>query len=164
LRWICDYHLPQLDAGNLEAVKQFTRDGWIVEQKKWYEKRSHELKTNHIRTMFVSCSLFLAAAVFAVFHASSAFHSQKIHWEALTIIAAALGASVGGYRAYRVYRPISLQYREMAEDLAQAVVDIDNAKEPKALVEVLTRALDTFNFEHQGWRVLVHVHEPSDAI
>jgi len=106
----------------------------------------------------------VGAAVAALFHASGWFESQKLLWEATAIILPAAGASLAGYRAYRGYRPTSLQYAGMAEALAKTAVDIDKITRPEVLTQVLADTLETFNREHQGWRVLVHVHEPSDTI
>jgi hypothetical protein len=152
------------DPAHLEAVKQFTLDGWVRAQKNWFQTRSGELKTKHKVSMCASISLFLAAGAFASFHAARVLPSHHIIWEAFAIITAAACLSVAGYRGYRVYRPISVEYAEMAQRLDQTDQDVSNAADVKTLTEVLTRAFDTFNVEHQNWRVLVHVHEPSESL
>jgi SMODS and SLOG-associating 2TM effector domain 1 len=165
LHWICGPQQPPLpDPNHLEAVKQFTLDGWVRAQRMWFQKRSQELKWNHAASMWLGSLLFLAAGAFAVFHATGKFASHEVVWEAFTIIAAATCLSVAGYRGFRVFRPISLEYAQMAEQLGQTAEDIENAHDVKTLTEVLTRAFDAFNFEHQNWRVLVHVHEPSESL
>jgi conflict system pore-forming effector with SLATT domain len=164
LQSICECPMPQQGQNDLEAVKQFTRNGWVLAQRDWYVLRGGELNTKHQITLTVSATFFVFAAVAALFHASGWFEPLKPYWEAAAIILPAAGASMAGYRAYRGYRPTSLQYAGMAEALTQTAVDLDNTTKPEALTRLLADTLETFNREHQGWRVLVHVHEPSDTI
>jgi len=84
---------------------------------------SGELKTKHKVSMCASISLFLAAGAFASFHAARVLQPHHIIWEAFAIITAAACLSAAGYRGYRVYRPISVEYAEMAQRLDQTAQD-----------------------------------------
>jgi len=164
LDWICDYQTPVPDPKHLPAIKQFTREGWVLTQKMWFEQRRHALMIKYGITIVSGIFLFAVAAVSSWFHATGSLSKFEFWWEWLPIFLGAACLSLAGYRDYRVYRPISIQYGEMAEGLTQTAADIDSAAGFEALAVVLKRALDAFASEHRSWRVLVHVHEPHESI
>jgi len=160
---ICDCSLPQPLAGDLRAVRDFSLKGWVEDQRKFYFNRSVALERWQTFWLVTGLILFLAAALAAFFHGLDWFGSQT-WWERVSIIAPAVGASVAGFRAFREYRRTSIQYAGMVRKLAAIAGRLKQATTSEELKNLLAQADDTISQEHQGWRVLVHVHEPIEEI
>lgn len=163
LLWICNCAPPQPLAGDLQAVKNFSLKGWIEDQGKYYFNRSIVLERWQNFWLIVGLILFLTAAAAAFFHGLGWMGSQT-WWERVSIIAPACGASVAGFRAFREYRRTSLQYGGMVRKLSQIAGQLKSATTTADLKKLLAQADDAISQEHQGWRVLVHVHEPIEEI
>ena len=52
----------------------------------------------------------------------------------------------------------------MVRKLTEIAGRLKQATTPEELKSLLAQADDTISQEHQGWRVLVHVHEPIEEI
>ena len=162
LAWICNTPAPQL-AGDLQAVKNFSLKGWIEHQGKYYFDRGRELETRQTICLILGIVLFLVAAIGAFFHGVGHLGRQE-WWEGMAIIAPACGASVAGFRSFREFRRTSLEYGGMVLKLNQIADRLKQAATPEEVKNLLIQANDTISQEHQGWRVLVHVHEPIEEL
>ena len=160
---ICGGPLPHPPAVDLQAARNFCLKSWIEGQAKYYFKRGAALERWQNIWLITGLVLFLAAALAAFLHGLDWFGSQA-WWERVSIIAPALGASVAGFRAFREYRRTSLQYAGMLRKLTAIAGRLKQAATPEELKNLLAQADDTISQEHQGWRVLVHVHEPIEEI
>jgi len=163
LLWICNTPVPQPLAGDLQAVKNFSLKGWIEHQGKYYFDRGRELEKRQTFCLILGIILFLVAAIGAFFHGIGHIGRQE-WWEGMAIVAPACGASVAGFRSFREFRRTSLQYGGMVRKLNQIRDRLKQATTPEEVKKLLIRADDTISQEHQGWRVLVHVHEPIEEL
>ena len=163
LRWICLPKQQQPMAGSLEAAKYFTRKGWVEDQRNYYFQRSGEFELWQKWSLRLGFVLFVTAAGTAFSHALHWFHAPKV-LAGTAIIAAALGASMAGFRAFREFHRTALQYVGMVRKLNHIASRIKQAATPEDLKDLLAQADDAIIQEHQGWRVLVHVHEPIDEL
>ncbi|HTS46815.1 MAG TPA: SLATT domain-containing protein [Bryobacteraceae bacterium] len=162
LHWLCDIPAPPL-AGDLQAVKNLSLKGWIEHQAKYYFDRSRELEKRQTFCLLLGIVLFLVAAIGAFFHGVGHIGRQE-WWEGMAIVAPACGASVAGFRSFREFRRTSLQYGGMVRKLSQIADRLKQATTPEEVKNLLMQADDTIVQEHQGWRILVHVHEPIEEL
>ena len=163
LGWICDREPSQFPAGNLEAVKYFTRKGWVEDQRNYYFNRGGQLESWQKWSLRLGSFLFLTAAATALVHALEVSGAPEA-WAGAAIIIPAFAASVAGFRAFREYRRTALQYSAMVRKLNDIAKRIKEAATSGELKELLAQADGAISQEHSGWRVLVHVHEPIEEI
>ncbi|MBZ5606834.1 MAG: SLATT domain-containing protein [Acidobacteriia bacterium] len=160
---IRDCSLRALVPADLRAVTQFIQQGWILNQRQYYDQRSREFENKHRLLAGAGVALFLATAIAALLHALHSFHDERLIEAAATILPAG-GAAVAGFRAFREYNRTSLQYAAMKKSLGRLAADMDKINTPQALIQLLQDADHAIIREHQGWRFLVDVHEPRETI
>jgi SMODS and SLOG-associating 2TM effector domain 1 len=162
---ICSVPIPKLREDGLAAAKKFVLKGWIVDQKDYYESRGGVL--HFWQTLLEGVGLILFAVTFiAAFIDAGNLVAEK-HNDAvvaIAIILPAFGASVAGFRAYREYRRNSMEYESMAKYLSRMKSEIQQTAKVEDFQRLLEEANQVMLQEHQGWRVIVSVHEPKEAI
>ena len=163
LSYICNFPAREPAPGDLQAIRNFALEGWIDHQRKYYFDRSAEFEGRQQILLNVGFGLFLLTAFSALFHATS-LHGPERLWESIGIISPAFGASVAGFRAFREYRRTSLQYGAMVRNLNRIADGLKTAPTLRDVKDLLSQADVAIVNEHQGWRGLVHVHEPIDEI
>jgi hypothetical protein len=164
LESIRDAAVRPLNPGSVSAVRKFVLEGWILDQKAYYKRRGKEFRTKHEIFAALGIALFLATAVAALVHLLTDWERGEPWFEAAGIILPAAGAAVAGFRAFREYHRASLQYGAMERSLEKLRGDADKIATAGDLVRYLQDVDHAVMREHQGWRFLVDVHEPREAI
>jgi hypothetical protein len=161
---VCNCPLQPLSEEEVESVRKFALKGWVLDQKEFYKRRGHRLRLMHEWLAGVGLLLFALTFLAAICHAMEWLPEHEMYVAAAASILPAAGASVAGFRAFREYLRSSKQYEGMLKYLRRLGNDLDGVTKSEELIRLLKEANHVMMREHQGWRVVVSVHEPREAI
>lgn len=159
-----DISCPEL---GFDEIKNFVLDNWIINQKKYYNKRSLKDGEKDKNTLVVIYGAFAIALVAGIIHSLSIYffnsHESLIFnvTTLLAIVSPAVAASAAGIRVQHEYLRTSKRYSHMAsylQGMEHKIRKLDGDKEK--LIELLEEANEMMLREHQDWRTIFSARGP----
>jgi len=160
------WNLRPTDASTLAMphLKQFLAQAWMQDQIDYHKSKGREHEWRHRFVTYSSISLFAAALLAAILHATLKDQpgSDSTMTDTLVLLAISLPTGAGALAAIGAQRELrrnSVRSRRTASDLAAIKVRLESASDDPAFRAAVAAASDMMLGENRDWIDAMRFHE-----
>ncbi len=152
---------PVTGKGSFAILKDFVRDAWLANQRKFHKIKGKKHKNAHKRLSFVGESLFaltLAAAILHYVYFGGLLIGRYLKFAAIAF--PVTGSTLAALRSISEHNKLARTSEEMVYELTLLQEDLAAVEDINGLIQVSEEALELTLKEVSNWHVLIGFHKP----